>query len=167
MPHVPAFCNNCGLSFNSGIFVGAGAKNITLTNIKSQCPRCSTMSYVPEGVFNFTQDTMEILCAPDRTIEELKNLEKILKKCTEDNISIIKTIESIEKEVPSLSKLTYILPRDRNQFYAFAALVLTIINTAVSCTPEEKANIIINQNIQQHIIQQTISEINIHQYNHR
>lgn len=127
MPAVPAFCNTCGAVFASGFnfenaigvsFAGCGA---------GPCPRCGGTGHIPDGVFNFIGNTIEILSAPGRTIAELTRLAEILKDAKAKAETREEVASRIKKEVPTLSKLGELLPENRGELYGFLAVVLAAI----------------------------------------
>jgi hypothetical protein len=124
MPAVPAFCDTCGTVFNSGFFV-ENSRGVTFGGNRSgPCPKCGGMGHVPDGVFNFVGNTIEILSAPERTRAELMRLAEILKEAKERSESKEQVVQRIEKEVPGLAKLAGLLPSNRGELYGFLGVVL-------------------------------------------
>jgi hypothetical protein len=114
MPSVPAFCDICGTVFSSGIFV-ENSTNISFSGNRSgPCPSCGGMGHVPDGVFNFIGNTIEILSAPERTISELAQLAKILREAKAKAETREQVVARVEKEIPSLSKLVNLLPENKS-----------------------------------------------------
>ena len=125
MPSVPAFCDTCSTVFNSGFFV-ENSTNISFSGNRSgPCPKCGGMGHVPDGVFNFIGNTIEILSAPERTISELSRLAQIFRDAKANSETKEQVVSRIEKEIPALSKLAKLLPENRAELYGFLALVLT------------------------------------------
>lgn len=124
MPAVPAFCDNCGTVFNSGFFVENSHAINFAGNRSGPCPKCGGMGHVPDGVFNFIGNTIEILSAPERTHAELMRLAEILKQAKDRTETKEQVAERIEKEVPGLAKLASLLPSNRGELYGFLGLVL-------------------------------------------
>jgi uncharacterized protein YecA (UPF0149 family) len=85
------------------------------------------MGHIPDGVFNFIGSTIEILSAPGRTIAELKRLAEILKEAKAKAETRAEVASRIKKEVPTLSKLSELLPENRNELYGFVAVVLAAV----------------------------------------
>src|SRR4030065_663226 len=113
MPLIPAFCDTCGTVFNSGVFV-ENSTNISFTgNRAGPCPKCGGMGHIPDGVFNFIGNTIEILSAPERTISELMRLVQILREAKANSETREQVASRIEKELPALSKLGKLLPENR------------------------------------------------------
>jgi hypothetical protein len=124
MPAVPAFCDTCGTVFNSGFFVENSREVSFAGNRSGPCPKCGGMGHVPDGVFNFIGNTIEILSAPERTHAELMRLAEILRQAKERSETKEQVAERIEKEVPGLAKLAGLLPSNRAELYGFLGVVL-------------------------------------------
>ena len=154
MPSVPAFCDTCGTVFNSGIFV-ENSTNISFSGNRSgPCPSCGGMGHVPDGVFNFIGNTIEILSAPERTIKELTRFAQILQEAKEKAETRAQVVSRIEKELPSLSGLVKLLPENKSELYGFLALVLAAIPLFSQTPPAQNSTTI---NVTQ-VIQQVIAE---------
>ena len=148
---VPAFCDTCGAVFRSG-FAVENSTNITFVGNRSgPCPVCGGMGHVPDGVFNFVGTTIEILSAPQRTIDELSRLAKVLREAREKNRSPEEVAQTIRKEVPELSGLADLLPKTRAELYAFLALIVAVVTLlSQSGGGESKStNITVNQTMNQ------------------
>jgi hypothetical protein len=144
---VPAICDYCGEIFPSGIVV-ENSLNITFNNISvGPCPSCGQRGHVSDGVFNFIGNTIELLSGPERTIIELENLAKILKNAKINKSTYEEISNEIERKIPELSSFKDILPKTRNELYAFIAIILTIISIYLSQSNERnkiEVNNIIN-----------------------
>lgn len=153
--HIPAFCDSCGAIFNSGI-VADNAMSITLAgNRAGPCPVCGSAGHIPDGVFNFVGNTIKILSAPQRTIDELTHLAKILREAREKKEAPKEVAQRIRKELPELSRLADLLPQTRAELYAFLALIVAVITLLSQCagTPDKSTSITINQTINQVFIE--------------
>lgn len=50
MPMMPAFCDNCGAVFSSGV-MGDGALHTTFINrTAGPCPKCGGMGHIPASI---------------------------------------------------------------------------------------------------------------------
>lgn len=153
--HIPAFCDTCGAVFRSGIVV-ENSRNITFVgNRAGPCPVCGGMGHVPDGVFNFVGNTIEILSAPKRTVDELSRLAKILRDAREQKWNPEEVAETIRKEVPELAGLADLLPKTRSELYAFLALIVAVIAllTQGSQSGGKTTNISVDQTINQVFIE--------------
>lgn len=153
MPSVPAFCDTCGTVFNSGIFV-ENSTNISFAGNRSgPCPSCGGMGHVPDGVFNFIGNTIEILSAPERTIAELTRLTQILREAKAKAETREQVVSRIEKELPSLSGLVKLLPENRSDLYGFLAVVLAAVQLFSQPPTQNSTTFNVTQ-----VIQQVIAE---------
>lgn len=152
MPSIPAFCNTCGTAFPSGFFF-ENASNITLSgNRFGPCPSCGGIGHVPDGVFNFIGDTIEILSAPQRTVQELTRLVQIIHEAKAKQQSNEQVTAQIKQELPGLSGLADILPKNRGDLYDFLGVVLAAI-TLLTQSPQPSQNITINVS---QVVEQTL-----------
>lgn len=153
MPSIPAFCDTCGTPFPSGFFF-ENSSHITLSGNKSgPCPSCGGMGHVPDGVFNFIGNTIEILSAPQRTVEELTRLAQILHEAKAKQKSNEQVSAQIKQELPRLSLLADLLPQNRGELYGFLAVVLAAIQL-LTPSPQPSQNITINVS---QVVEQTLA----------
>jgi hypothetical protein len=159
---VPAFCDSCGTIFPSSIEV-VNSTNITFGGVGSgPCPRCGGMGHIPDGVYNFVGNTIELLSAPSRTITELERLAIILRETRElgDSPEVINN--RIREEVPGLSSIVDILPRSRSEIITYIQIIIAIIGIILmqmkSNAPSKiEINQVFNNIYQQQIISEPIS----------
>lgn len=152
MPSIPAFCDSCGTPFPSG-FSFENSFNITLSGNKCRpCPNCGGVGHVPDGVFNFIGRTIEILSAPQRTIEEITRLAEILRDAKTKQQSTEQVSAQIKQEIPGLYSLAELLPKNRGELYAFLQLVLAAI-TLLTQSPQATQNITIKVS---QVVEQTL-----------
>jgi uncharacterized protein YecA (UPF0149 family) len=117
------------------------ATNITLSgNRAGPCPRCGGMGHVPDGVFNFVGSTIEILSAPERTIDELQRFASILREAQKTSQTKEEVAAKVERDVPALSGLIKLLPENRAELYGFLAVVLAAIQLLTQPSESSKAN---------------------------
>ena len=131
MPEMPAFCQNCGAIFSSGM-VFDNCTNLKLSGNIVQCPRCGGIGKVPDGVFDIVGDVINVLSATKNTINNLNKLNNILKNAKKLNYSHEEIKSKIEEDLPELSSLSDVLPKTRTELYAFVALILTTIGLAIA-----------------------------------
>jgi len=150
MPSVPAFCDSCGTAFPSGFFF-ENASNVTLSGNRSgPCPWCGGMGHIPDGVFNFIGNTIEILSAPQRTVEELTRLVQIIHEAKAKQQSNEQVAAQIKRELPGLSLLADILPKNRGELYGFLAVVIATTQLLIeSPQPTQKITINVSQVVEQ------------------
>ncbi|OPY74541.1 MAG: hypothetical protein A4E65_03816 [Syntrophorhabdus sp. PtaU1.Bin153] len=124
---VPAICDSCGAIFASGIEV-ENVYNTTFANCGAgPCPACGKMGHIPDGVYNFIDNTIELLSGPTRTISELERLARILTQARRERASLSEVERRIQQETPELSSLRNLFPKTRAELYSFISIILTII----------------------------------------
>lgn len=152
---VPAVCDQCGSIFPSAIEVD-NAINISFSGCGSgPCPACGGMGHIPDGLYNFINNTIELVSGPHRTVSDLERLAKLLREARNQKFSYEEVTRSITSEIPELSSFKDILPKTRNELYAFIAIILTIITIALSQRNKlEDKKIEVNQVINNIVYQQ-------------
>src|SRR5450830_1236996 len=100
---LPAFCDTCGTVFGSGVVADTATNTTFSGNRSGPCPKCGGMGHIPDGVFNFIGNTIEILRVPARTVAELTHLAKILREAQEKSQTKGEVSARIERELPSLA----------------------------------------------------------------
>jgi hypothetical protein len=119
------------------------------------CPTCGGVGHIPDGVYNFIGDTIELLSCPQRTVAELKRLALILSEAREEKLSPEEIIGKVNNELPGLNSFKDILPKNRNELYSFIGLIISIIMLLLTMTNNNshKSEITINQ-VVNHIYEQ-------------
>ncbi|WP_159078687.1 hypothetical protein [Orrella marina] len=151
MANLPAFCDNCGTVFNSGI-AGSGSSMITISNCKAgPCPVCGSMGTVPDGAFNLQEHLVTVLSGPASTHERFMRLKAVLEQAKAANKSAEETIKSVEAVDPTIGKLARFFTVDR--VLNGLAVLVAIVDLAVrlqSPAPlsREDARILIQEAIQ-------------------
>ncbi|MDB4076587.1 SEC-C metal-binding domain-containing protein [Porticoccaceae bacterium] len=132
MPLIPAFCDNCGAAFSSGIFID-NCTNISLHSNKSgPCPRCGGMGSVLDGVFNVIGDVIERISSIRENKDVLIKASEILTRAVEVQASSQEVAKEIRRDTPEISNLADVLPKTRIELYAFLTLILFIIATILA-----------------------------------
>ncbi len=148
--NLPAFCDNqeCGAIFPSG-FVVDNAINIALSGNKSgPCPHCSGIGSIPDGVFNFVNNTIEIISAPQHTIDELGKLSRIIAEAIRNKESAKIIAGKIDREAPSFSRIGKNILAIGSSLLLFLSLINEIIEIKKNISPETNTtthNITVNQ----------------------
>ncbi len=151
MVHIPAFCDNCGAAFNSGIVVN-NCRNLTLSGNRSgPCPRCGSMGSVIDGVFNVAGDVIEILSAPQRTLDSLNRLSQVLRTAATEKQSPDEIARNIEAKAPEYSSISKYIPKNATELVAWLTLIFLAIQTINQLGKDEppNVNIILNQSVEQ------------------
>ncbi|MFC1502977.1 SEC-C metal-binding domain-containing protein [Pseudomonadota bacterium] len=154
MPVIPAFCDDCGTAFSSGIFM-ENCTNVSLGGNKSgPCPNCGGMGSVPDGVFNVIGNVIDIIDAPRKTVEQLSRYVKVLHEARAQNLSREDVKSKIDKDIPELSGISSYLPKTRTELYAFLALLISLFTVLKEDPKPQDINIMINNTVEQMMIQQ-------------
>jgi hypothetical protein len=154
MPSIPAFCDTCGTAFPSGIVVENSTNASFSGNKSGPCPNCGGMGHIPDGVFNFIGSTIEILSAPERTVNELTRLMQILREAKAKQHTSESVATQIKRELPALSGLADLLPRNRGEFYGFLAVIIASIQL-LKDSPRPSQSITINAT---QVIERTLAD---------
>ncbi|WP_257144029.1 SEC-C metal-binding domain-containing protein [Bacillus sp. AFS002410] len=156
MPVMPAICDTCGTIFSSGVYVENSMNASFLGNTVGPCPSCGRTGHIPDGIFNFIGNAIEILKAPQRTYEELIIFASILRDAQQNNSTPEEVKEKIDNETPQFSSLFELT---KNQtFTTWLAVILTIIQMIMP-NDEQKASVY-NQKIEVNQVINNIYETN-------
>lgn len=157
MPEMPAFCNNCGTVFGSGL-VFENCSHITLKgNSAGPCPNCGGFGHIPDGVFDVTGNAIRLISGTLKTVEQLMQLSSILVNAQKERKTKEQVSEEIQKEVPDLKSFASMLPQTRNELYSFLTIILTAIGLIIACIALSNNNSISEHEIQK-MINQSIQE---------
>lgn len=115
--HMPAVCDNCGTIFDSKFAFNGEIIALQLEGNKvGPCPTCGQIGHIPDGLYNFVDNVLEVLSAPDRTIEELNRLSEILHAADKNNSTPEQVKTQIETEHHELhSLIDDLLPKTREE----------------------------------------------------
>ncbi|MFY9264050.1 MAG: hypothetical protein WAO61_01285 [Solirubrobacterales bacterium] len=129
----PAFCPSCGLIYQSNALVISGnVTGLVMSDNRETCPRCGNWAELPDGTFNVTDDTIEVLEATDLTRERLANLASILDDAKRGVISDEAAAAAVIAEAPSLQPLIARLqPKMQHALILFLWAVFQILASQV------------------------------------
>ena len=129
MPNLPAFCDSCDTIFPSGFFFDH-ASNVTLSGNKAgPCPKCKAMGSIPDGVFNFVGGVIEVLSAPQITIDRLRRLASLIEELKKDPTA--KALQKLQDAAPELKETLKNTPIDSGHITAWLSLILMAIQTII------------------------------------
>ena len=132
MPAMPAFCDTCGTVFASGFWV-ENCRNTSFSGCSSgPCPNCGGTGHIPDGVYDVTANVIKLISGTAKSFHQLKQLADILRTAQKENLSKDEVVKRIDEEVPELTSLSSILPKTRNELYAFLTLILTAIGLLIT-----------------------------------
>ena len=118
------------------------------------------MGHMPDGVFNFIGNTIEILSAPERSVSELLGLAKILREARDKGENKEQVAARIEKELPSLSVLAKLLPTNKSELYGFLGVVIAAVALYTQSGDKQPSQTVVNVT---QIVQQITIEQPLHQ----
>ncbi len=131
---VPAICDNCDSIFPS-LFNFYNSNNISFTGCQAgPCPNCGGTGHIPDGIYNFIGNTIELLSGPQRSVIELKKLASILERARNSNTDFQSISKEIDKEIPELSSIKNFFPKPKTfaDLCGFITVLLTIISIIMS-----------------------------------
>lgn len=138
---IPAFCDNpdCKAIFPS-VFEVNQSNSISFFGCKSgPCPNCGGVGHIPDGTFDFVNNAIKILSAPDRTVQELKNLSQFI-----DSVKSSESPDDVANKIQNSFPWLYnILPSNRAELLVYLQLVFMVLGFI-----NEKSGISITNNIQ-------------------
>ena len=103
------------------------------------------------GVFNVVGDVIEILSAPQRTVESLNKLSNIFREAAKEKDSTEQITEKINEQVPELSLITRYIPKNATELVAWLTFILIAMQTINQFSKDDSPdiNIILNQSVEQ------------------
>ncbi len=100
-----ARCPNCNLFFVASGFSFENTLEVTLEGNMQNCPRCGSWANILDGVYNFFGNVVEIVKAPQTTLDHLKELKSLLEQIERGDKTPEEAANDIERLSPQLSKL--------------------------------------------------------------
>jgi len=125
---VPAFCNNCGAVFPSGIDLEDADEPMPAGASVAPCPVCRQSGSVPDGVLTFVGSANAVLSTPQRSELELAQLATILTEACGNWTSPDEVVARINQDLPQLSSIAGLLPVTRDGLYPRLALIVSSIS---------------------------------------
>lgn len=133
MVAIPAQCPRCHSIFPfKGIATGPGVniKNLHLKGNRTNCPVCGFhAATIADGIFSVANDAIEIISAPDATVEMLKAFAGIAKRASEGQISKEQATAEAEAVSPQFGGL---LRRDPNNFLPIITILAALLAIYIS-----------------------------------
>jgi hypothetical protein len=127
MARAPAVCDNCGTVFPSGYEFGPGVSGIYMEGNKSgPCPNCGEMGSVPDGLYDFTGETLRIIS--DWTPERRQRLATALQAVREQPNARVaaEAVIASEPELLAVAK-RLLIPHTAGEFWALVAALVAIL----------------------------------------
>ncbi len=103
MANLPAFCNNCGLIFQSGYRLdGVQAEMI---DSGAMCPRCRGFAAIPNGVYDVRGEVIKLLSGPATSRERLKRYRDLLVQIAEESRSDQELEHNLRTRLPDIAEI--------------------------------------------------------------
>lgn len=96
------------------------------------------MGHIPDGTYRIVGDTIELLSGPQRSRADLERLAQLLRSARQRGATLDEIRVDVAREVPELASLADILPRTRNELYAFIGVVLTILTLILTQLKDDR-----------------------------
>jgi len=106
------------------------------------------VGHIPDGLYEFFENSLQVLFAPGRNLRELTELARILGHAHASGTSAEEVSREIREKLPSLQPLASLLS---GRGYRFLMLILTVLSIAIplwkggGSTTEINYNQVINQ----------------------
>lgn len=139
MALVPAFCNHCDAMWDvSSLFAIKGATVQFEGNMVRPCPKCGQEGRIPDGIFAFRNNTIQVLSAPQRTMEDLARLELLLQDLRDRQVDADTAADQIQETAPWLTWLADFIRTHRSDIYQIIQIWLAVIALRMMAVPNEQ-----------------------------
>lgn len=122
----PAICDNCGTVFPSGFALGPGVSASMTGNTAGPCPNCQGSGTVPDGLYEFVGDTLNIITdlPPDR-LRQVQDALTAARNATQPVAAVEEALKSEPAFAPILQRLSPL--HDAAAFWAFVGTLVAAI----------------------------------------
>ena len=122
--------------------------------VSRRCPACGGRGRVLGGTYEFADSAIKFLQGPERTRSELEKLAGIFRAARERGARVEEVKAEVEREAPELSSLADMLPKNRNELYAFITMIVAVLALMLQAmdageTPQVEVNQVIEQTVVQ------------------
>lgn len=128
-----AYCENpnCKTIFsNSSIFGGSGALNIKISDVKiGPCPNCGSMGIVPDGVYNYINNSISFIRSTKESIENLLEVKKLLINYKDNPKPKEEVISEVNKISPEYAKT--IEKETDIDYHKWISTIIAILTVAI------------------------------------
>ncbi|WP_050043719.1 hypothetical protein [Bradyrhizobium sp. LTSPM299] len=127
---LPSRCSNCGFVFISNDFGATESTGAAFINNVTQCQRCGRPARVVDGKFDFVENAIRVVHAPQETIEILRVLQTALDEARQGKpeAEVVSTIEASSPE------LAVAIKKKMSAGGALTALLLTLLASCSNST---------------------------------
>lgn len=153
MVRVPAVCDSCGCFFNSPIETSARGITFREDTVEG-CPACGASGHIPDGTYDFAENSIRLLSGSSRTVSELERLERLLRSARDRNATLAELRRELTAHAPQFESLTDLLPKTRSELYAFLGILLAAATLILTQLRQgESPNIHVQQVFNQVVVQ--------------
>lgn len=155
MPVIPAICDNCGTLFNSGFYF-ENVRQVTLSGNKSApCPNCGGVGSIPDGLYNFLDDSVELISGPKSSKDNLTKLVEFIKRAKDQGKDFDEIKNEFSKEFNEFKSLADFFPKNRTELYSFLTVLIMVITLVIESSKEE--TVIVNTGLSKPQIEQLVN----------
>ncbi len=165
MPRIPAFCEKCKLIFPSPINV-ENSTNIGFNDVGVSCPNCGHRATIPDGVYDVIGNTIDLIKGSSLSKQKIRQYKSLIEHLKSEKVNYENVKEEIQKNAPELNSLISFLPKNRNELYAFLALIIATLSLISQYGDDDKSvNVtnVINQYNTYNVDNRSTNNINNHQ----
>lgn len=122
---LPVYCERCNVILPIPMYVSiSGGASVTIQGCTSHCPRCGGVAAILQGVYTALSDTAVAITSGKVSPGDVRRLVAILESAPAREASSDQVAQQVKTEVPELSSIADVLPRTRNELYAFLVVLI-------------------------------------------
>lgn len=132
MPRIPAICRSCQTIFPTaaiGVSGGMGG-GVTVNMVNSSagpCPNCGAMGDILDGTYNVGREFIELVSAPNSTVETLQRLGILFQRARDQNLDREEVAKAVEQEFPQYDKVAALIRANLWPFLTFLVALIALI----------------------------------------
>jgi hypothetical protein len=126
---LPAICDTCGSSFNSGIAAAPGVRGLVLAGNKSgPCPNCGGLGSIPDGTYDIVKAAVgTVIVRAELSPEYLRGLASRLNALRRSHASIEEVRRALDNEPEAVRGLLDLLPVTRQDYLVGLGLIVMVL----------------------------------------
>lgn len=146
MPKPLVYCPTCGTVFESRMFAIEAVQTVQLTGNQEPCINCRRPANVADGLFDGTTNALKIIQAPTLTRALYERFANLIEEAQHKQMQPDEFIKRAEAIHPDFAAAAKQVARSRT---VWAAGLLLLLAALKSCSFELKADLNVNQLIEQ------------------
>jgi hypothetical protein len=158
MALVPVFCDSCGTLFAVDWLLGGAGdwSGVTLKDMRvGPCPVCNKAGRVLDGTYNLIGDTIQVLSAPEWSMEKLSWLANRINAARAGTVAPEQVADEITKDAPEIAALMSKLMRGGWKLLQVFAVLFAVIGYIQGDLSADVAAI-------DHAVQSVVDELQSH-----